>query len=338
MKQLELSKKVVNNKMQVISDNKSHKIQALRGLSIIAVVFIHNTPAGTAQIWCRPFFNFSVGMFLFLSGMLSCAKNWNPLKRIMKICIPYFIWTLIYVLLKNYNSLSQISIVYIKNLITGRSAAVMYYVFVYCELTLLIPMIDKLARSKYKWIGFLITPIEIIVMRLIPLILGNDMNEYVSLLMDLSCLGWFTYYYLGYLLGNGIIKIKSSTSKIVLLWICSIVLQILEGYWYYSMGDLNCGTQNKLTAILSGVLFILLAYKYIETENTLAPKTLRFLGGYSFGIFFSHLAVMSVLNLIPFYRNIIIYPFNAIITITITLICAVIGKKLLGRIAKYFAL
>lgn len=48
---------------------KSYKIQLLRGTAIIAVVFIHNTPSGIWSVICRSFLNFSVGMFLFLSGM-----------------------------------------------------------------------------------------------------------------------------------------------------------------------------------------------------------------------------------------------------------------------------
>lgn len=63
---------------------ESKKIQILRGLAIIAVVFIHNTPGGLAQVFCRPFLNFSVGLFLFLSGMLSDAGRYDPGKRLKK--------------------------------------------------------------------------------------------------------------------------------------------------------------------------------------------------------------------------------------------------------------
>lgn len=131
-----------------LTSEQSTKIQILRGLAIIAVVFIHNTPVGLTQIWCRPFMNFSVGLFLFLSGLLSDAKHWNPVKRIIKMAIPYFIWTLVYVAIANITGPSNIPIAYIKALITANSAAVMYYIFVYCQFTLLIPLIDKLARSK----------------------------------------------------------------------------------------------------------------------------------------------------------------------------------------------
>ena len=156
--------------------------------------------------------------------------------------------------------------------------------------------------------------------------------------MSISCLGWFTYFYLGYLLGNGHLKMKIKPRKTIVLWIGSIVLQILEGYWQYSMGQLNCGTQLKLSSILSGVFFALLAYQYINSEKTPIPRILILLGNYSFGIYFAHLAVMAVLNLIPHYSNYAIFPFNAIATILLTCVCIYIGRKVLGKYAHYLAL
>ena len=51
--------------MASINNTRSTKIQELRGLATIAVVFIHTTPGGMAQVICRPFLNFSVGIFPF---------------------------------------------------------------------------------------------------------------------------------------------------------------------------------------------------------------------------------------------------------------------------------
>lgn len=310
----------------------------LRGLAIIAVVFIHNTPNGLAQVLCRPFMNFSVGLFLFLSGMLSNAEKWNPKKRIMKVVIPYIIWTLVYVVLFNIKTPTSIPIAYLKGLISGKSSAIMYYIFVYCEFTLLMPLIDVLAKSKYKYLGFAIAPIEIILMRLIPLIAGYQMNTMIAGIMSISCLGWFTYYYLGYLLGNNIIQIKISTKLLGLLWLCSIVLQMLEGYWYLSMGVTNCGTQLKLSSILTGVLFVMLAFRFINSEKKSHIKILHILGDYSFGIYFSHLAIMFVLSKIPYYVQFIIFPLNAVIATIVSLVLVIIGKKVLGKYSKYLAL
>ena len=264
--------------MNYLSEKQSNKIQVLRGLAIIAVVLIHNTPIGLAQVYCRPFINFSVALFLFLSGMLSNSERWNPKKRIFKVIIPYFIWTLFYVILNNYKMPTKIPLSYIKTLFIAGAAAIMYYVFVYCELTLLIPLIDKLARSKNKWIGFLFSPLEIVIVRLLPLVVGYEVNKYIRIIIQISCIGWFIYYYLGYLLGNRLLNIKLPTSLIIILYIVSIVLQIFEGYYYFSIGENNCGTQLKLTSIISSILFVLLAYEYLYNENALTPRILHILG------------------------------------------------------------
>lgn len=319
-------------------NTRSYAIQMLRGLAIIAVVFIHNTPGGVLTVLCRPFLNFAVGLFLFLSGMLSNSKKVNVKKRIVKVIVPYAIWTFVYVLFYEHKQLQNIPGVYIKNLLTGNAVAIMYYIFVYCELTLLLPVIDKIARSKYKYLVFVISPAEIILMRLLPLILGVELNRYIAVIQNISCLGWFTYYYLGYLIGNSIIEVKSTTRKIFACWVITIILQIFEGYLYLLWGEDNCGTQLKLTAILSGTLFAILSYRFIQSKKAPKIKILYLLGNASFGIYFSHIAVMNVLGMIPCYSQYIRYPLNALLVVFVTYICVLIGKKVLGRYAKYLAL
>lgn len=322
----------------MINDKAKKHIQFLRGIAIIAVVLIHNTPEGLPQVVIRPFLNFSVGLFLFLSGLLSNAQNWKPVKRIKKVVIPYVIWTFIYCILKNFNNLAIIPASFLKNLITGKSAAMMYYVFVYCQFTLLIPLIDKLAKSKFKYLGFIIAPFEIIFMRTIPLITNwYEINVCIEIIKSISCLGWFTYFYLGYLIGNNYIAIKNSVKFWSVLLSVGILLQLAEGYWQYLKGIVNCGTQLKLSAIFTGVCFAILAYQFINSKKEYNSRILKVLGDNSFGIYFSHIAVMTGLSLIPFYR-IIIYPINAVIVIFVNIIFVYVGKKVLRRYSKYLAL
>lgn len=63
----------------------------------------------------------------------------------------------------------------------------------------------KLAKSKYKYIGFIIAPISVII-KYYWLFSGVEPNKYLSAIWSVCCLGWFTYYYIGLLLGNKIIK------------------------------------------------------------------------------------------------------------------------------------
>ncbi len=321
------------------NDNKQQThIQILRGLAIIAVVLIHNTPAGLLQVFVRPFLNFSVGLFLFLSGLLSNACNWKPLKRIKKVVIPYVIWTFIYSFLKAYNNLSILPISFLKNLITGKSAAMMYYIFVYCQFTLLITLIDKLAKSKFKYLGFIIAPLEIIFVRTIPLMTNwYEINSYIEIINSVSCLGWFTYFYLGYLVGNNYISIKKATKFWGGLLTASILLQFAEGYWQHSKGIANCGTQLKISAIFTGVCFVMLAYQFINSKKEYSNKILKLLGDSSFGIYFSHIAVMAALSILPVY-NTVLYPLNAVIVLVVNMFFVYIGKKILGKYDKYLGL
>ena len=269
---------------------------------------------------------------------MSDAGRWSPKKRISKVLIPYAIWTLIYVVLSAYKTPLQIPVIYIKKLILGNAAAIMYYIFVYCEFTLLIPLIDKLAKSKYRYWGFAIAPVEIIVMRLIPMLMGIGFNNYIGAVRSVSCLAWFTYFYLGYMMGNKIIKINWPKMKLLLIWAISIVLQIGEGYWYLCLGEANCGTQVKLSSIISGALFAIMAYQFIYSSRESRNAVLKKLGDISFGIYFSHMAVMSLLEILPFYKRLTPYPINAIVVLVVTSLCVYVGQRLLGKYAKYLAL
>lgn len=109
----------------------------------------------------------------------------------------------------------------------------LYFVFIYCEFTLLIPVIDRMANSRYYMLGLAITPIEIISFRLLPLIMRWEVHPYIKTIMRISCLGWFSYFYLGYLLGNSVLRLAITTEKLYIALIISVVMQMMEGYAYY---------------------------------------------------------------------------------------------------------
>ncbi len=313
-------------------ENKNCVIQFFRAFAIIAVVMIHTTPGGEWQVICRPFINFSVATFLFLSGYLTKTENnnWKAFykKRIFRVIIPYLFWTILYSLPAiKYNGIE----ILIKNIITAKACVPLYYIFVYIQFVLLTPLLANLAKSKYQYIGWFISPISILIFKYYNLLTGTELNGYINLLWSDSCLGWFTFYYLGLLLGNGIIKKNYSSRVLIVLYAFSIFIQIAEGYGWFLLGDSNCGTQLKLSSLLTSTLILLYIYTIlINGTFNIKNKFLILLGDYSFGIYLSHMMIMRYSTLIPFYKH-LPYPINSAIIILISLLCCIIGYRILGK-------
>lgn len=317
----------------IIIKEKNQKIQILRALAIIAVVMIHTCPPGKWQILIRPFINFAVATFLFLSGYLTNMEtsNWKFFykKRITRVLIPYIVWTFLYTT-ANFIRHDVDFKKYIINLLTTKSASPLYYIFIYIQFVILTPLLVKLAKSKYRFWGFIISPLSIII-KYYWLLNGIKPNIYISTIFGLCCLEWFLYYYLGFLLGNKIINKHFNITKLLLLYTFCIILQIFETYCWFLLGEDNCGTQIKLSCYLTNSIFILISYWYINNPNiNYTNKILLLIGDYSFGIYISHIMVILLLSKLPFWSQI---PFclNSIIVLFFTLLCTLIGKKICGQ-------
>ena len=116
-----------NTTMQKLGGAKNQRVQVLRGVAILAVVVIHSSMAPIAQLFVRPFVNFAVALFIFLSGYLTKTEIANvkafASKRIMKVLVPYVLWTVIYAVPSGFDG-------FLNNLLTGRSCAA-FYICVY---------------------------------------------------------------------------------------------------------------------------------------------------------------------------------------------------------------
>ena len=167
-------------------------------------------------------------------------------------------------------------------------------------------------------------------------------NKYISIIWDISCLGWFTFYYLGLLLGNNIIKKQFNIKKLFILYGLSIFIQILEGYGWYKLGENNCGTQLKYSSLITSTIFILICYYYLNRDvlikNNRVNKSLISIGNYSFGIYLIHPLIISLLSLIKIWAKI---PFgiNSLIILIISFLCVVLLKLILRKkISKWLGL
>lgn len=137
------------------SETQSMQIQILRGLAIIAVVLTHTLPTpGFSHVLFRPFINFAVGLFLFLSGCLTPLERFYPTKadsnhgksmasnifafyrkRLGRVIPPYLLWSLVYTVYHGRYA------DFLPRLLTGRCCGIYYFIIVYVQLTLLTPLL-----------------------------------------------------------------------------------------------------------------------------------------------------------------------------------------------------
>ena len=324
--------------MARIEGAKNNRIQFLRGLAIIAVVLIHTCPSGMWQVFFRPFVNFAVAMFIFLSGYLTKTENENWLhfirKRCFRVLIPYIVWSIIYTL----PSFSFQKLAF--NLVTTKSVYTLYYVFVYIQLVILTPLLCKVAHSNLKWVAGLISPAYMLIINYLSPTPAN--NGALLILDSVNCLGWISYYYLGLLLGNRMVSIKMSDKLIFISLLIALALQMAEGYLFFIRGVNNPGTQMKLSAWLTSIAIMLLSVRFIKKNSSRldgsAAKVITLIGDYSFGIYLSHVLVLNLLHRLSFYDSI---PFvvNSLIVLAISFIMCWMIRKLVGdKVSRYLGI
>lgn len=294
---------------------------------------------GGEGVFIRPFVNFAVALFVFLSGYLTKDKIDNVIifykKRILRVLIPYIFWSVLHTIISG--SFTDLP----RNLLTAQANSIYYYVLLYIQLVILTPCIGKLLVSHFAWIGWIITPVSLLVLRYIPAFLRISVQFPLN---ESCCLLWFAYYYLGMGLGNGIFKVEWNKKLILIGYSVLLVMAEIEGYIWFLNGNYDMATtQLRFTSLLSSTAFCLFAYSFIadadwKVKGNMITKVLLKLGDCSFGIYLSHVAVMTVLNKIPGY-NLVVFPFTSIVVLWVSLICVMIGNELLGdKIGRYFGL
>ena len=245
----------------------------LRALAIIAVVAIHTCPSGLPQVIVRPFVNFGVGLFLFLSGWLTRENDFGKSffkRRIFRVLVPYVIWTVVYSLQRG----APDKILF--NLLTTKACAAFYYVAVYVQFVLLTPLLCRLADSRFRHAGWLVAPMSVVAFMYLPQFGVCEPGEHMSLVWNICCLGWFTYYYLGIMCARGYVRVEGYRPLIlVAVYLLTLVVQMAEGYAWLQAGELNCGSQLKLSSLASGAVAMLLALCYLHSARPVSVPSSR---------------------------------------------------------------
>ena len=250
--------------------------------------------------------------------------------------VPYILWTVIYSI-PDIQSSDPSALV--KNLLCANATTTLYYIFVYIQFVLLTPLLGKLAKSPYRQLGWLIAPLSVILFKYIPVFGNIQLGKHIQLFWNDACLGWFTFYYLGLILGNKIIDRQFNIRNLAVLYCASLLLQMAEGYLWFTVDPAGCGSQLKLSSILSSTIFMLIIYCVLEhrtprgnrSSHESKSRLLCSIGDYSFGIYLVHMMILKALEPLVIYSA-IPYPLTSLIVLSVSLIfcyacTAVMGKR-----------
>lgn len=326
----------------LIRREQSRKIQVLRAFSIIAVVMIHTCALGAAGVIIRPFLNFAVALFLGLSGYLTRTEIPDVSafyrKRVLRVFIPYAIWSLIYTAARGtWESLPL-------HFVTGYACGAFYYVAVYIQLTLLAPLIGRLVRSRYRWTGLATTPVAICIEYLLEIFDMGLPKPYNEVFFPV----WFIFFYVGMILRedieNGSADFLTNSARrggflrgLAVCFAGTICAQIIENaLWKMSGNGHMAYTQIKLGAMTTSIVVIYAAVAWIQDRRPIpfsarGVNTLVRLGDISFGIYLTHLLAKDLLEMSLWQTIEMVFPLTGLVVLIVDAAAVLAMRFLLGR-------
>lgn len=328
---------------KVAQGKKLVEIEWIRAICCILVIMIHVTAEfwtsfvyGSIQykiiILLNTLSQFAVPGFVFISGFVLFYvyhnKEYKTLdfykKRMLKILIPYFLWSGIYILANYFYHNSAINIVSIaKDLVLGRASFHLYYMVLIIQFYIIFPLCLKIYKKINNdvlsmGIFFLLNAITIL---------------YIKMpFKDRLFMNYFMFFGLGMVLAN--LKIKgfelTKALKIIILTVYTLftlyyfadryrdIAQLpfiskklyMYGWWIFSMISIVS------IYVLAGILKIR-KYKWIDN------RVISSLSKHSFTMYLSHIFFIRMLRELSLFVQIKNYSMTlAFVFQLFAIICA----------------
>lgn len=327
-----------------IQDMEKWYWNAVRGLCIIAVIFIHVTvpiyaDGGIRWEWyiLRRITAFPVAVFFFMAGFFvhfdrinNTHYIWSKIKRVL---IPYLLFSTVYIVLNILFGSNANWKGIMVNYLLGTSEIQMYYCIYLIQMILLLPLIKRLIVSKYRNFFMLIILFASMTVAYVKLYL-----ELVDSVLNPVCLPFFIYYVIGlYVKGYMDGWYKASILDFVrkkYIWfaigcvLVSLLVALVEGAIRYpelQTGQISIGNYSYCIAVISLLLSVFWKYGKVDCPKHL--KCFVWLGEQSFFIYLCHMVIMR--PMIIWFESInLAYPYRQIILFFGTLIMCIVLLKL----------
>ena len=143
-----------------------------------------------------------------------------------------------------------------------------------------------------------------------------------------NCFVWTSYYYIGLAICNKPelrIKISEMTwTKITIVYVGIYIINILEGNYWFNIGNFDMATsQIRISSNLLSMVYIVMAVKYLnkQRKSPTYNKYLIMIGDYSYGIYLSHMLILSGLEYICRITN---FDINTVGLIVLCISCDIL--------------
>lgn len=320
------------------NESRNSTLSFLRIIATIAVIILHvcsdllynfnnlnnwwlGNIVDSSVRWCVP-------VFLMMTGTLFIPST-QPLnifykKRIIKVIIPYLIWSSIYFIINS--KINPKGIVDIKQIIIYGTSYHFWYINLIVGIYFFLPMINK-TIMKINYTSKVILSIIFITSLIVPL--------FWSLKFPYSIVTFFSYFGItiwGYFLFHS----KYSNKTGIICFLAGTVC-IIYGTYYMSLNQLNFDSRfyqytNFFVVLQASGIVILGKNLMSENEFIKNNKFLMFLDYNSYPIYIIHVLMLTLLNFIDF--NMLPKVAEILVTVLICLSMSISLIKIL-RILPY---
>lgn len=302
---------------------------SLRGIAILAVVFIHSLKYSNSEfldvsIFFRQIINFAVPLFLAISGYFLVSKKIETReeymlflkKQIPRVYIPYLVWSCFFFIAYVFVLKSHTVFEMLRNILIFQSVSIFYFVALIIQFYILLPFIQK--YLKISVVASII--ISLIISVLLAWYKYNFQSTLPFIVYAGNFLTWMMFFVLGMFLGKHKVRIKNY------ILMCGVLLflffSILETYFYIELfNDIGeAVTAIKFSSfIYSGLLILLLL------NNKRNWTLFSDLGKVSYAVFLMHMLVLPIVRMFVnlIYRTESGFFIDLLCGIITTIICYV---------------
>ena len=330
-----------------MASKKKEYLTLLTIINCIAVVFLHMngvfwnfsysfTWISANVIECL--FYFAVSIFFMISGatLISYRDRYDTKtyfkKRVIKVFIPYLIWSILYICINFIKTNGRFSLrLIINNILNGSGGSYFWFFIPLFAVYLIIPIISLIPTEKRKSIFKYIIIIGFITISIIPFLFQFLKLNISSDFRLFSC-SYILFSIIGYYIDN--YEIKERTRGIIyLLGFIGLFIHIFGTFLLsYRCGYINNlfkGYLNFPSIFYSVAIFVF--FKYFMAKHTLnktISKITNFIAPATFGVYLIQQVVIDSFSLLVNVQSIFYRTFGACLVFIICLLLVKIIQKI----------